>query len=390
LDNPVAALAPADPKANYLAHRSEIDAAIGRVLESGWYIGGQEVAAFEQEFAAWHGVTHAIGVGSGTEAVHLALRACGVQTGDWVVTVAHTAVATVAAIELAGARPVLCDIDPRTYNVDLERLHQTVRNLVDQPQQGTLRAIVIVHLYGHPAPLAAVRELADRYGLALIEDCAQAHGAMADGHKVGTVGRAAAFSFYPTKNLGALGDGGCVITADPEVAQRCRLLREYGWEERYISKVVGTNSRLDAMQAAILRVKLKHLEVENGRRRALAAIYDRQLAPLQASGVGGLALPDVQPNVRHVYHQYVVRLADRDQVRQTLAAAGISTLILYPVPIHLQPAYCGRVRLGVGGLGQTEMVCHQILSLPIHPQLSDAQLLMVAAQVRDAVARTNG
>ena len=282
-----------DPRANYLAHKDEIDAAIAAVLAGGRYILGEQVAAFEREFAAYlgagstEGATHAIGVGSGTDALHLALRACGIGPGDRVFTVSHTAVATVAAIELAGATPVLVDIDPATFTMDPNRLEEAVRRDEGGNSSNVKRhssivtrhsAIIPVHLYGHPADMAAILEIARRYDLWVIEDCAQAHGATIDGQKTGTFGDIAAFSFYPTKNLGALGDGGAVVTSDPALAEQTRLLREYGWRERYVSAIPGLNSRLDELQAAILRVKLRYLDAENARRRALAAEYDRLLA----------------------------------------------------------------------------------------------------------------
>lgn len=261
---------PADPGANYRAHRAEIDVAIHRVLDSGWFILGREVASFEQEFALYLDARFAVGVASGTDALHLALRACGIGPGDVVLTVSHTAVATVAAIELAGAVPLLVDIDPLTFNIDAERVEDTLKSIDrgDGPSpRGRVRAIIPVHLYGQPADMAAIIRVAARYGLKVIEDCAQAHGASIDGRKVGSWGNAAAFSFYPTKNLGALGDGGAIVTNDSEIADRVRLLREYGWRDRYVSSEVGMNSRLDEIQAAVLRVKLLNLDQENDRRR---------------------------------------------------------------------------------------------------------------------------
>jgi dTDP-4-amino-4,6-dideoxygalactose transaminase len=364
---------PANPAANYLAHRSEIDQAIRGVLDGGTYILGREVAAFEQEFARYLGVPHAIGVGSGTDALHIALRACGVGPGDAVLTVSHTAVATVAAIELAGAMPVLTDIDAATATLDANRIEDVLR------KQGTrrIRAIIPVHLYGHPADMPAIMGIAERHGLKVIEDCAQSHGAAIDGRKTGTWGHVAAFSFYPTKNLGALGDGGAVAANDRHLAERVRLLREYGWRERYISDVPGLNTRLDEIQAAILRVKLLYLDEENARRRELARIYDAAL-----SGTP-MTLPCSPRGVTHAYHQYVVRSDRRDQLRAFLKANSVGTLIHYPVPLHLQPAYQGRVILDEAGLEQTEAICRRILSLPMHPQLAGAQ----AQEVGDLIAR---
>jgi dTDP-3-amino-3,4,6-trideoxy-alpha-D-glucose transaminase len=343
------------PKAQYLAAKTEIDAAVQAVLEGGWYILGQEVRAFEAEFASYVGVQHAVGVGNGTDALHLALKALGVGPGDEVITVAHTAVATVAAIELCGASPVFVDIDPRTFTLDPAKLALAASSRT--------KAIVPVHLYGHPANLAAIEQLATRLGIPIVEDCAQAHGALFSGKRVGSIGRVACFSFYPTKNLGALGDGGCVVTNDPELAQRVRELREYGWRERYVSATSGMNSRLDELQAAILRVKLRRLDASNEARRARASIYNKLFDSR------GISRPMERDGVKHVYHLYVVRTLDRDEVRRRAHTAGVATLVHYPVPIHLQPAYRGKFR-GADTLPETERAALQVLSLPMFPELS--------------------
>lgn len=358
------------PKAGYLAHQSEIDSAIQRVLNSGWYILGREVESFEQEFAAYIGVCHAIGVANGTDALELSLRACDVGPGDLVFTVSHTAVATVAAIELAGATPVLVDIDPITYTMDPNCLEDALAH----PPAGTPKAIIPVHLYGHPADMPAILELAKLHGLYVIEDCAQSHGATLDGRMTGAWGDIAAFSFYPTKNLGALGDGGMVVTNNPALAERVRLLQQYGWRERYISEIPGGNSRLDELQAAVLSVKLRNLDKENMQRRSLAQTYNRLLAD------AGLTLPEVRSGVIHVYHQYVVRLPQRDALRIYLWQAGIGTLIHYPAPVHLQPAYQGRLAV-VAPLPWTEQAARQVLSLPMFPQLSDNQVQFVSEYI---------
>ena len=254
-----------DPHANYHAHRTEIDAAVQRVLDSGWYILGEEVVAFEREFADYVGASHAVGVASGTDALELALRACGVGAGDLVFTVAHTAVATVAAIELTGATPLLVDICPHSYTMDADCFQAALRD----PPPGRPRAVVPVHLYGHPADMPSICRIAMEYGLYVVEDCAQAHGAVIDGRTVGAWGHMAAFSFYPTKNLGALGDGGAVVSGDAGMAEKVRALRQYGWRKRYVSAAPGGNSRLDPLQAAILRAKLPHLHSENGDRKSV-------------------------------------------------------------------------------------------------------------------------
>jgi dTDP-4-amino-4,6-dideoxygalactose transaminase len=374
-----------DPKAGYLAHKREIDEAIRQTLDSGRYILSGQALEFEHEFAAYLGAKNCVGVANGTDALHLALRATGVGAGDVVITVAHTAVATVAAVEMAGASPLLVDIDPATFTISPDAVEDAIRNC---PDRAHIKAIVPVHLYGRPADMGTICDIARRYDLKVFEDCAQAHGAFikrishkmghsTGGGKVGVFGNAAAFSFYPTKNLGALGDGGAVVTNDAEVAERVRLLREYGWRERYVSDDAGFNSRLDELQAAILRVKLKYLDKENARRREIARIYDDRLAP------ASLRLPERPDGVESVYHQYVVRCDERDSLREYLREHGIGTLVHYPVPVHLQPAYRNRVPVHRGALPETELAARQVLSLPMHPQLSDAQV----ERVCDAINR---
>ena len=362
-----------DPRAGYRAHRDEIDAAVRCVLDGGRYILGEEVSAFEREFAAWIGVEHAIGVGSGTDALVLALRCLGIGPGDAVVTVAHTAVATVAAIRLAGAEPVLVDVDPATQVMD----PQALARVLEAPAGKRIRAIVPVHLYGHPADVAAIGALAQRAGIALVEDCAQAHGAASGGRRVGSFGAFGAFSFYPTKNLAAFGDGGALVCRDPALAERARLLRQYGWKERYVSAHEGMNTRLDELHAAMLRVRLRHLDADNERRRAIARRYSAAFADLD------LGLPFEAPGCMHVFHQYVVRSAGRDALREALAARGVGTLIHYPVPVHRQPAYAA---LAATALPVTERLCGEILSLPMFPELADAQVEAIVAAVT-ALAR---
>jgi len=352
-----------NPKTNYLAHKAEIDAAVARVLESGWYILGKEVAAFESEFAAHVGARFAIGVGSGTEAIHLALRSCGIGKGDEVITVSHTAVATVAAIELCGATPVLVDIDLSTYTMDPHQLELAITRQT--------RAVIPVHLYGHPADMESIVSIAEHHKLWVIEDCAQSHGAVYKGRMTGTWGHLAAFSFYPTKNLGAIGDGGMVVASDAALAERVRLLREYGWRQRYISDIPGLNSRLDELQAAILRVKLRYLAEETLKRQLLAGIYDKMLS------AASLILPRRAPGATHVYHQYVVRSKYRDSLKEFLRERGIGTLIHYPVPVHLQPAYINRLRT-IGHLRKAEKAANEVLSLPLYPEMSEEQVSTVA------------
>lgn len=340
-----------DLTAEYLALKAEIDTAVSRVLAGGWYILGKEVAAFEAEFAAYCGVNHAVGVASGTDALLLALRALDIRTGDEVITVSHTAVATVTAVALSGATPVLVDVEPEYYTLDAAQLAQAIT-----PRT---KAIIPVHLYGQPANLETILTVAREHGLYVIEDCAQAHGALYNGQRVGSFGHLAAFSFYPTKNLGAAGDGGAIVTQDEGLAQRLRCLRQYGWQERYISALEGYNSRLDELQAAILRIKLRHLDVANGQRRALAQVYQQQLAGLP------LVLPRERPYTEHVYHLYVIQSAVRGELQAHLQANGVGTAVQYPVPIHQQPAYAHlRASLSV-----TERLAGQILSLPLYPHL---------------------
>jgi dTDP-3-amino-3,4,6-trideoxy-alpha-D-glucose transaminase len=354
-----------DPKAEYIELGHEIDRAIRRVLESGSYILGSEVAEFEAQFAEYIGVRYALGVASGTDAILLSLKACGIGPGDEVITVSHTAVATVAAIELSGAIPVLVDIDPATYTIAADKIAQAIT-----PKT---KAIIPVHLYGQPAELRTILHIAQEHKLLVIEDCAQAHGAEFMGKKVGSWGNVSAFSFYPTKNLGAIGDGGMLVTDDPEIYKRAVLLRQYGWEQPYISQIPGYNSRLDPLQAAILKVKLRYLDEWNARRINIAHVYSELL-----NGVVGT--PQVRPASKHIFHLYVVTCQERDKLSAFLAEHGIATSITYPVPVHLQPAYTDRISTS-GGLPVTERICPQILSLPIYPQIKEDQVRVVAKQV---------
>ncbi len=389
-----------DLRAQYLAIKDEIDTAVARTLDSGWYILGREVAAFEQEFAAYltnpqpstthedqstgelphsalrtpHSALNCVAVNSGTDALQLALLACNVGVGDEVITVAHTAVATAAAISLTGATPVFVDVDPLTYTMS-----PTALEIAITPRT---KAIVPVHLYGHPAALEPILALAARHHLRVIEDCAQAHGARYQGQMLGTLGDLGCFSFYPTKNLGALGDGGAVVSRDRQLIERVRLLREYGWtpQARYVSQVQGMNSRLDELQAAILRVKLHHLDEWNNTRRTLALQYAKYLPAT-------VRKPIERPDSYHVYHLYVVRTPLRDQLRNHLQAAGIGTAIHYPVPIHQQPAYAPLASaLGQpNALRETESLAQTILSLPLHPMLTSAEIEQIAAVVATAL-----
>ena len=359
----------------YLAYRDEIDAAVRRVLESGWYILGREVGAFEDGFAKWCGVGHAVGVGNGTDAVTVALRALEIGQGDAVFTVSHTAVATVAAIELAGATPVLVDVDPDTYTIDPGKLEEAVIHYAASGKAGTPKAVIAVHLYGQICDVGALKAICDRFGLRFVEDCAQAHGTTLDGRRAGSFGDIATFSFYPTKNLGAFGDAGAIVTNDASLAEQCRALRQYGWFRHYHSDIAGQNSRLDELHAAILSVRLGHLGQEIATRHKVARRYDE--------GLRGVAVPQVRPNSEHSYHLYVVRAAARDALIGALKAQGIGSAIHYPLPVHLQKAYERRLAVAPGGLAVTERLCKEILSLPMHPFLSEQDV----DRVIDAVCR---
>jgi dTDP-4-amino-4,6-dideoxygalactose transaminase len=382
MNAPTITVPQADPGAGYRAQKAEIDAAVARALASGWYILGREGAAFEEEFAAWLGALrgpgapqmHAVGCANGTDALALILRGLGIGAGCTVATVSHTAVATVAAVEMAGATPLLLDIDPDTYCMDPEELAAVLED--PPPGLPPIRAVIAVHLYGHPCDLSPMLAACRAAGVALIEDCAQAHGAALEGKRIGTIGDAAAFSLYPTKNLGALGDGGVLATEDAQLAERIAAIRQYGWKERYISDLVGVNSRLDELQAAILRARLPHLDAGNARRREIAAAYDEALAE------GPIAPPIRRGAVEHVFHQYVLRCADRAAVQAQLRAAGVGTGIHYPAPVHLQGAYRGRTPLGPAGCAETARAAREVLSLPMYPELTDAQVEHVCAALR--------
>lgn len=358
----------ASPVAQYRAHKDAIEAAITRVLDSGAYVLGSEVENFERAFAEYCGVAYAVGIASGTDALILALRALDIGPGDEVITVSHTAVATAAAIIATGATPVLVDVDAASYTIDPARIGEAVGSRT--------KAIVAVHLYGRPADLDAIVAIAKRHGLRLIEDCAQASGARYRGRRVGSIGDVACFSFYPTKNLGAIGDGGMVTTASAALAARVRRLRQYGWNEARETEDVGVNSRLDPLQAAILGAKLPHLEADNLRRAAIAARY--------AEGLSGLplALPAVREECAHVYHLYVIACDERDALMEHLRRHGIGCGIHYPMPVHLQKGYAERVRISEGGLPVTEHLVRRIISLPIYPELEDVEVDRVVAAVR--------
>ena len=356
----------ANPKEQYQSYRDEINSAIQRVLDSGWYVLGEEVTQFEKEFSQFNNVSHTIGVGSGTEALHIALRALNIGQGDEVITTAHTAVATASAIHLAGAKPVFVDIEPEFFNID--------PGLVETAVTPRTKAIIPVHIYGQPCDMDAILEIARRNNLKVIEDCAQAHGATYKDKRVGTMGNIGCFSFYPTKNLGAIGDGGSLVTNDEELAERIRLLREYGWEKRYISSAEGWNSRLDEIQAAILQVKLKKLDVDNAHRQQHVFKYENALKDLP------LVLPRIRNDVSHAYHLYVVKTDVRDKLKAHLQDHGVNTTIHYPVPIHKQQYY--REIVGDISLPVTEQTANTILSLPMYPELFERDRDMVISEIK--------
>jgi len=342
--------------------------AVNRVLESGRLVLGDHVSAFETSFASWLGASHAVGVASGTDAVTIALMATGVRSGDEVITAANTCVPTIAGIEASGATVVLVDADPLTYTLDPTRLGEALT--------GRTRAVVPVHLYGQCADMEAITAFAGAHELVVVEDAAQAHGAEMGGRRAGTFGDAAAFSFYPTKNLGAYGDAGAVVTSSQEIAERARALRAYGEQERYESVIRGMNSRLDEMQAALLEVKLPHLDRWNARRDEIARYYSTELR------CTGLDLPPAPIGGTHAWHLYVVRHRGRDQFRNRLERRGVDTLVHYPRPVHEHPAYVALRR--AGSLATSERFAREVVSLPLFPELTDAEVEFVVEEVRSA------
>jgi dTDP-4-amino-4,6-dideoxygalactose transaminase len=355
-----------DLAAAYGELRGEIDDAVCRVLARGWYILGDEVRAFEEEFASYCGTAHCIGVSNGLDALHMVLRAWDIGAGDEVIVPAHTFVATWLAVSYAGAVPIPVDVNPATYNLDPE--------LVEAAITPRTRAIIPVHLYGQPAQMDAIMAIAERDGLKVLEDAAQAHGASFRTRRAGSLGHAAAFSCYPVKNLGAHGDAGAVTTDDPELARRVRLLSNYGSERKYAHEEKGFNCRLDELQAAVLRVKLRHLDAWNARRRDLAAFY---LDHLDGTG---LVLPAVPEQSDPAWHLFVVRSRNRDALQKALKREGVDTLVHYPVPPHLQPAYSEYANLR---LPVANTVASEVLSLPIGPHLATEQARHVVRACRE-------
>jgi dTDP-4-amino-4,6-dideoxygalactose transaminase len=356
-----------DLKAQYAGIKTEIDEAVHRTMDNCTFILGPDVTAFEHEFASYCQSTHGVGMSSGTAALHLALLAADIGPGDEVITTPFTFVATVAAIQYAGATPVLVDIDPRSYCIDADAVAAAV--------SARTRAIIPVHLYGQPADMDPIVAVARKHGLVVIEDAAQAHGAEYNGRRAGSLGDMACFSFYPAKNLGAFGEGGMVVTANDEYARKLRLLRDWGAEKKYHHLVKGYNFRLEGIQGAVLRVKLRHLDAWTQRRRAIAERYRGLLAGT------GFEAPREMPYARHVYHVFTVRTARRDQRQQQLLAEGVQTGIHYPVPVHLMPAYAdlGYAR---GSFPCAEQASNEVLALPMFPEMTDAQCEEVGRAAR--------
>lgn len=351
----------ANPIAQFEPYAEEINATIQKVLHHGPYVLGPEVTAFEHEFAAYHSVKYCIGVGSGTDALTLTLKAFGIASGDEVITVSHTALATASAIIQTGATPVLVDVEEDFYTLDPLKIEAAITDKT--------KAIIPVHLYGQPCDMDAILTIARKYNLKVIEDCAQAHGALYKGRMVGTMGDAGCFSFYPTKNLGAIGDGGGIITNHKKVDTTVRELRQYGWNaDRVAEKHISTVSRLDELQAAILRIKLKYLDSSNQNRQYIAQYYRDNFK------FDNIQHPKVREDCAHMYHLYVVRSTEREVLQKNLAAKGLMTGIHYTHPVHMHPAYTDKIRISSDGLAITDKIIKEILTLPLYPGLDTGMI----------------
>ncbi|CAG0948077.1 UDP-2-acetamido-2-deoxy-ribo-hexuluronate aminotransferase [Anaerolineae bacterium] len=357
-----------DLKAQYATIKPEIDAAMSRIVTNTSFILGKEVAEFEKNFAAFSRVQHCVGTDSGTAALHLALLICDVKPGDEVITTTHTFIATAEVISLTGAKPVFVDIDPRTYNID--------PNAIERAITPRTKALLPVHLYGQPAEMDAILEIARKHNLRVIEDAAQAHGAEYRGKRAGSMGDVACFSFYPGKNLGAYGDAGALVTNNQELADRARMLRDHGRRSKYEHQIVGYGYRLDALQAAILGAKLPHLDAWNARRREIADLYTELLTNAD------VVTPYVPPYITPIYHIYCIRHQNRDGLLKHLKARGIEAGIHYPIPLHLQPVYAN-LGYQVGAFPNTEKAAKEILSLPMYPELTNAQVQQIVDAVRE-------
>jgi dTDP-4-amino-4,6-dideoxygalactose transaminase len=360
-----------DLKAQHAAIAAEIEPEIKRLMTNADFILGEDVMAFERELAEFCEAGEAVGLDSGMSALELGMRAMGIGLGDEVITPAHSFIASSSAISFTGATPVWVDVDPKTYNIDPDLIERAITTRT--------KAIMAVHLYGQPADMDRILDVAQRHGLPVIEDACQSHGARYKGRRTGSIGAFGAFSFYPSKNLGAYGDAGALTTKDAELAERVRMMRNYGQRAKYDHVFLAWNRRLDTLQAAVLRIKLRHLDSWNGARRRLASMYDALLP------AGGVSVPHSWPDVEHVYHLYVIEAEHRDELQADLAAEGISTGIHYPLPIHLQKAYQQFGR-GPGSFPITEAVAKRILSLPMYPEMTEADV----ARVTSAVAASTG
>lgn len=345
-------------KTQYATIQKEVEEAALRVLRSTRYISGPECKAFEEEFAAWNGAKYAIGVGNGTDAIQVAIRALGIGPGEEVICPAHTFIATAGAVALAGATPVFADIDIDSFTLDIESVRKAIT-----PKT---KAIIAVHIYGNAAPVIELKKLADQHGLYLIEDCAQATGCLIEGRHVGTVGICGCFSFFPSKNLGGIGDGGIIITSDDKFYEKASMVHNHGSKIRYYHDIIGTNTRLDELQAAVLRVKLPHVNDWNTRRRAIAAAYNEKLK-------GYAITPVERENSYHVYHQYTVRVQHRDDLLKYLNDNGVGAVVYYPVELHLQKAFANTIPEGFS-LPVSEQAMNEVLSLPMYPELTDEQI----------------
>ena len=357
-----------DLKRQYEYLKTELDNAFINVFESGNFVLGENVRLFEEEFASYLGAGFAVGVGSGTEALHLSLKACDIGPGDEVITVPNTAVPTISAISFAGARPVLVDVTPDTYTIDTKKLEKRITDKT--------KAIMPVHFYGHPAEMEQIMKLAEAHNLKIVEDACQAHGAQYNGKNVGTLGDMGCFSFYPTKNLGAYGDGGIVVTNDEGLYNKLIMLRNYGEVKKFTSKIEGFNSRLDEIQAAALRVKLKHLDTWTSRRREIATQYQQLLFN------SNVQLPSERQWAKHVYHLFVIRTNKRDALKDYLQERGVGTHIHYPIPIHFQEAY-KKLGYKMGDFPISERNAGEILSLPIYPELTTEEVEVVAGLITE-------
>lgn len=364
----------------YKSLKKEIDGAVSRVLEQGWFILGEELESFEKEFASFCGTEHAVGVGSGTEALHLALLACGVEPGDEVITVPNISAPTVAAVCFAEAKPVFVDINPDTYTMDPRLLRnylkKKTKSLGSESSAKMPKAVVPVHLYGHPADMDGIMEVAGEYSLKVVEDACQAHGAEFKGKKAGTFGDAGCFSFYPTKNIGAYGDAGMAVTSKESLARKIFMLRNYGEEKKYSNTIKGFNSRLDEIQAAVLRVKLKHLDEWTRIRREYAALYSRHLTGLPVK------TPVEIDGAKHVFHLYVIRSSNRDALLKYLKEKGILCSVHYPLPLHLQKAYRD-LGYAEGDFPVSERCAKEVLSLPLYPEMTREEVKIVIRALRE-------